>query len=133
MKLVQAIPRPRPAAPERNPPRLGAFTQHQLPTQSATQTTGEVNGYRGPDTPAGASPYSGFYHAFSALYFTGIVAAPVLMGFALWRSRSVARWLAVLFVLGLEAFFTPRRSACFRQAAAARACSPTPTGRSWSG
>jgi hypothetical protein len=46
---------------------------------------------------------SGFYQAFSALYFIGIVAAPVLMGFALWRSRSVPRWLAVLFVLGLEA------------------------------
>jgi len=45
---------------------------------------------------------SGFYHAFSALYFIGIVAAPVLMGFALWRSRTVPRWLAVLFVLGLE-------------------------------
>ena len=24
------------------------------------------------------------------------------MGFALWRSRSVPRWLAVLFVVGLE-------------------------------
>jgi len=45
---------------------------------------------------------SGFYQAFSALYFAGIVAAPVLMGFALWRSRSVPRWLAVLFFLGLE-------------------------------
>jgi hypothetical protein len=41
--------------------------------------------------------------AFTDFYFLGIVVAPVLMGLALWRSRSVPRWLAVLFVLGLEA------------------------------
>jgi hypothetical protein len=41
-------------------------------------------------------------HAFLYAYFIGIFAAPVLMGFALWRSRSVPRWLAILFVVGLE-------------------------------
>jgi len=35
-------------------------------------------------------------------YFISEYAAPVLMGFALWRSRSVPRWLAVLFTAGLE-------------------------------
>ena len=45
---------------------------------------------------------SGFEHVFSGVYFLGIFVAPVLMGFALWRSRSVPRWLAVLFVIGLE-------------------------------
>jgi Domain of unknown function (DUF4386) len=45
---------------------------------------------------------SGFEQVFSSLYFIGIFAAPLLMGFALWRSRSVPRWLAVLFVIGLE-------------------------------
>jgi hypothetical protein len=45
---------------------------------------------------------SGFEHLFSDVYFLGIVVAPVLMGFALWRSRSVPRWLAVLFAAGLE-------------------------------
>ena len=45
---------------------------------------------------------SGFEHVFSGVYFVGIFAAPVLMGFALWRGRSVPRWLAVLFVIGLE-------------------------------
>jgi len=45
---------------------------------------------------------SGFEHLFSYVYFLGIAVAPVLMGFALWRSRSVPRWLAVLFVAGLE-------------------------------
>jgi hypothetical protein len=45
---------------------------------------------------------SGFEHVFSGVYFIGIFAAPVLMAFALWRSRSVPRWLAVLFVIGLE-------------------------------
>lgn len=45
---------------------------------------------------------SGFGHAFLYAYFVGIFVAPVLMGIALWRSRSVPRWLAVLFVVGLE-------------------------------
>ena len=45
---------------------------------------------------------SGFEQVFSAVYFVGIYLAPVLMGIALWRSRSVPRWLAVLFVAGLE-------------------------------
>ena len=45
---------------------------------------------------------SGFDHVFSAIYFLGIFAAPLLMGIALWRSRSVPRWLAVLFLVGLE-------------------------------
>ena len=45
---------------------------------------------------------SGFEQVFSGLYFLGIFVAPVLMGFALWRSRNVPRWLAVVFVIGLE-------------------------------
>jgi hypothetical protein len=36
------------------------------------------------------------------VYFVSEYAAPVLMGFALWRSRAVPRWLAVLFTVGLE-------------------------------
>ena len=36
------------------------------------------------------------------LYFVSEYAAPVVMGFALWRSRAVPRWLAVLFTVGLE-------------------------------
>jgi hypothetical protein len=35
------------------------------------------------------------------VYIVGIYLAPILMGIALWRSRSVPRWLAVLFVAGL--------------------------------
>ena len=35
-------------------------------------------------------------------YFASEYAAPVVMGFALWRSRAVPRWLAVLFAVGLE-------------------------------
>jgi hypothetical protein len=34
-------------------------------------------------------------------YFASEFTAPVLMGFALWRSRAVPRWLAVLFTAGL--------------------------------
>jgi Domain of unknown function (DUF4386) len=44
---------------------------------------------------------SGFGHGFEYAYFLGIYAAPLLMGVALWRSRAVPRWLAVLFVIGL--------------------------------
>jgi len=36
------------------------------------------------------------------VYFVSEYAAPVVMGFALWRSRSAPRWLAVLFTAGLE-------------------------------
>jgi len=45
---------------------------------------------------------SAFAHLFSVAYFFSEFAAPVVMGFALWRSRCVPRWLAVLFVIGLE-------------------------------
>jgi hypothetical protein len=45
---------------------------------------------------------SGFAHVFMNVYVAGIYLAPVLMGIALWRGRSVPRWLAVLFVAGLE-------------------------------
>jgi hypothetical protein len=45
---------------------------------------------------------SGFGHVFLYVYFIGIYVAPLLMGVALWRSRSVPRWLAVLFFVGLE-------------------------------
>jgi hypothetical protein len=46
---------------------------------------------------------SGFGHGFLTAYLIGQFAGPVLMGVALWRSRSVPRWLAVLFLAGLEA------------------------------
>jgi hypothetical protein len=45
---------------------------------------------------------SGFGHGFEYAYFIGIYIAPLLMGVALWRSRAVPRWLAVLFFAGLE-------------------------------
>ena len=58
-------------------------------------------------TPAAATRFlvttfnSGFGHGFEYAYFIGIYVAPLLMGIALWRSRSVPRWLAALFVIGL--------------------------------
>ena len=45
---------------------------------------------------------SGPAQAAAYIYFASEYAAPVLMGFALWRSRAVPRWLAVLFTVGLE-------------------------------
>jgi len=44
---------------------------------------------------------SGFGHLFLYFYFAAIPIAAVLMGVALWRSRSVARWLAALFPISL--------------------------------
>ncbi len=35
------------------------------------------------------------------VYFVGEYTAPFVMGYALWRSRRVPRWLAVLFTAGL--------------------------------
>src|SRR5579863_1986438 len=35
------------------------------------------------------------------VYFVGEYTAPVVMGYALWRSRRAPRWLAVLFTAGL--------------------------------
>jgi hypothetical protein len=45
---------------------------------------------------------SGFYHVFMYVYFVTEYAAPLLMAIALWRSRTVPRWLAALFFVGLE-------------------------------
>ena len=40
--------------------------------------------------------------AAAYIYFASEYVAPVVMGYALWRSRRVPRWLAVLFTVGLE-------------------------------
>ena len=45
---------------------------------------------------------SEFGHVFLYLYFAAAYVAPLLMGIALWRSRTVPRWLAALFFVGLE-------------------------------
>ena len=45
---------------------------------------------------------SGQAQVAGIIYFASEYTAPVLMGFALWRSRAVPRWLAVLFTVGLE-------------------------------
>jgi hypothetical protein len=45
---------------------------------------------------------SGAGQAFTDIYALGEFVAPVIMGAALWRSRQVPHWLAVLFALGFE-------------------------------
>jgi hypothetical protein len=45
---------------------------------------------------------SEFYQVFTYVYFASEFLAPLLMGIALWRSRAVPRWLAVLFWVGLQ-------------------------------
>jgi hypothetical protein len=44
---------------------------------------------------------SGFGQVFLYVYFVAEFSAPLLMGIALWRSRTVPRWLAALFFAGL--------------------------------
>jgi hypothetical protein len=43
---------------------------------------------------------SGVATVFLIGYFFGLLLATLLMGIALWRSRSVPRWLAVIFAIG---------------------------------
>jgi hypothetical protein len=45
---------------------------------------------------------SGAGQLFTYVYFVGEFSAPVLMGFALWRSRRVPVWLAALFTVGFD-------------------------------
>lgn len=45
---------------------------------------------------------SEFGHVFMYVYFVSEYLAPLLMAIALWRSRTVPRWLAVLFFVGFE-------------------------------
>lgn len=45
---------------------------------------------------------SGAGQAFTYVYALGEFVAPVIMGIALWRSRTVPRWLAALFAAGFE-------------------------------
>jgi hypothetical protein len=45
---------------------------------------------------------SGPGQAFTGVYAFSEYLAPIIMGVALWRSRRVPRWLAVLFVVGFE-------------------------------
>ena len=68
-------------------PNLAAATAHLTPAAAARFLVTTFN--------------SGFGQVFLYAYFIGQYVAPVLMGYALWRSRSVPRWLAALFVIGL--------------------------------
>jgi Domain of unknown function (DUF4386) len=45
---------------------------------------------------------SGFVQTFEYVYIATEYLAPLLMAIALWRSRTVPRWLAALFFIGLE-------------------------------
>jgi hypothetical protein len=45
---------------------------------------------------------SGPGQTFLYVYFFGQASAPIIMGIALWRSRAVPRWLAILFLVGFE-------------------------------
>ena len=79
----------------------GAFINVLVGYNLATAATAHMS----PDAAAAFlvnSFQSGAAQLFTAVYVIGTFLGPVLMGVALWRSRSVPRWLAVLFVAGLE-------------------------------
>jgi hypothetical protein len=84
---------------------IGAFCGAMLNVLVGVNLAAAATAHLTPDSAARflvRSFNSGFEQVFSDIYVVGIFAGPVLMGFALWRSRSVPRWLAVLFVVGLE-------------------------------
>jgi hypothetical protein len=66
-----------------------AATAHTSPAAAARVLTTAFN--------------SGAGQFFTYIYLVGETAAPVVMGFALWRSRRVPLWLAALFAAGFEA------------------------------
>ena len=70
-------------------PGLAAAATAHVPPESAAKIL--ITGFN-----------SGFGQAFTYLYFASEYLAPLLMAIALWRSRAVPRWLAVLFFAGLE-------------------------------
>jgi hypothetical protein len=84
---------------------LGAFCGALVNVLVGVNVAAAATAHMTPDAAARflvTSFNSGFEQAFSAAYFLGIFAAPVLMGLALWRSRIVPAWLAVLFTGGIE-------------------------------
>lgn len=84
---------------------LGAFCGALVNVLVGVNVAAAATAHLTPDAAARflvTSFNSGFDQVFSAIYFLGIFAAPVLMGIALWLSRSVPRWLAVLFAGGIE-------------------------------
>jgi hypothetical protein len=70
------------------------------PSLAAAATAHEPPGSAAKILVTGAS--SGFAQTFEYVYFATEYLAPLLMAIALWRSRAVPRWLAVLFFIGLE-------------------------------
>jgi hypothetical protein len=75
--------------------RLLAFS---LPVIAALFMAAEGLNPKGTDDPS-------FFHAFGYVYFVGVPVATALMAVALWRSRAVPRWLALLYFVGLEVAF----------------------------
>jgi hypothetical protein len=75
--------------------RLLAFS---LPVVAALFMATEGLNPKGADAPS-------FFHAFGYVYFVGVPVATALMAVALWRSRAVPRWLALLYFVGLEVAF----------------------------
>lgn len=85
---------------------IGAFCGAIINVLVGVNLAAAATAHTSPDAAARfllTSFNSGAGQIFTYLYFVSEYTAPVLMGFALWRSRSVPRWLAALFVVGLYA------------------------------
>jgi hypothetical protein len=85
---------------------IGAFCGAIINVLVGVNLAAAATAHTSPDAAARfllTSFNSGAGQIFTYLYFVSEYTAPVLMGVALWRSRSVPRWLAALFVVGLYA------------------------------
>jgi hypothetical protein len=84
---------------------IGAFCGAIVNVLVGINLAAAATAHTSPDAAArflATSFNSGAGQLFTYLYFISEYTAPVVMGYALWRSRAVPRWLAVLFAAGLE-------------------------------
>jgi hypothetical protein len=84
---------------------LGAFTGAMVNVLAGVNLAAAASAHMSQQAAARflvTSFHSGPSQIAGYAYFLSEYAAPVVMGLALWRSRSVPRWLAVLFTAGLE-------------------------------
>lgn len=84
---------------------IGAFCGAIINVLVGVNLAAAATAHTSPDAAARflvTSFNSGAGQFFTYLYFVSEYTAPLVMGFALWRSRCVPRWLAVLFFVGFE-------------------------------
>ena len=84
---------------------IGAFCGAIINVLGGINLAAAATAHTSPDAAARflvTSFNSGAGQLFMYVYFVSEYTAPLVMAFALWRSRSVPRWLTVLFAVGFE-------------------------------